>query len=152
MSPSKYTRLRDAADDAVSAFGFYTSYTLSEGEHVGETPEPPLLTAGVLRAGGYEPLRLSAAKRHPEDGRLMLADLRRVDRDDVTRQYHVHLWRSEGGGTEVFSHRELRPDIRPVGEESVRDAYERVRTHYRPGDTYEEGEACDHVKRLVGRA
>lgn len=148
MKPSKFTRLRAAANGYAERFGLYTAYTLSADEHV-ETAETPVRDVReTLRAAGYEPLRLSAAKRHPDDGRLMLTDVRRVDPADVRRQYHVHLWRDGDGGTEVFSHRELRPDLHPVGEESVRDAYDRVRTHYRPGDTYEEGVACDAVGNL----
>lgn len=149
MRPTLFTRLRGAADPVARRFGYYSAYEL-DGEQIGTVSARPIVTKQLLGLKGYEQNRLSAAKRHPESGELHHYSLRRVDPEDPQRQYHVHLWPVEDdtSRTEVHSHRELRPDLSPVGSESWPEAYERMRRHYRPGDTYEP-QAADSVARKV---
>jgi len=136
--PTLFTRLRGAADPLARRFGHYTAYEL-DGEEIGTVSAVPNVTRRLLELKGYEENRLSAAKRHPETGELHHFSLRRIDPDDPQRQYHVHLWpvADDSSRTEVHSHRELRPDLSPLAGETWREAAERARTHYRPGDTYE---------------
>lgn len=83
--------------------------------------------------------------------------MRRVDPSDPRRQYHVHLFDEGTAGTSIYSHLEYRPDIHPVGDESLDDAVARLREHYSPswgsewgpGVTYVQGAHCDAVDRLV---
>lgn len=131
--------IRSRLDPVARRVGLYTAYTLDESERVGRVSDPDM-----LRSLGFEPtptlagIPLEAAKYHPETGETHDLSLRRVDRTDETRQYHVHVF-----GHEVFSHSELRPDPKPIGDETVRDMVSRLRTHYRPGETYIEGDTPD---------
>ena len=149
MRPTLFTRLRGAADPLARRVGHYTAYTLND-ELVGYADEPIEAVAAELRSLSYEPNPLSAAKRHPATGELHHYSLRRIDPDDRHRQYHVHLWPSSGEApTEVHSHRELRPDPSRVEGETWSEAVERMRTHYRPGDTYEPREAGEAAATLL---
>ena len=151
MNPETLKRL----DPLARRVGFYTAYTLSESEYIGHTRDPyakqMLQTGGCERSPTFMGLRLEAAKLHPTSGRVHDWSLRKVDPRDHRKQYHVHAWTNEENVTMLYSHREYRPDVRPVGGESLREMYDRLRTHYRPeyGEDYEQGEACDDLQELV---
>lgn len=133
--------LRAFADPYARKLGFYTAYTL-DGELVKEDLKTVPAVKHYLQLQGFEatptigPVPLEAAKRHPETGSIHEASLRYVDPDDPMYQYHAHLWEGDTV-TEIHSHRELRPDMKRIGEESYRDMRDRLQNHYRPGDTYE---------------
>lgn len=157
ISPETLARLDPLARTA----GFYTAYQLSDAEFVGTVP---YAIPGPLwwfpEKGGYEApttvagVPLSAAKYHPETGELHTKTYRKVDPDNPRAQWHVHLWESFGESIEeahyeVFSHYELRPDPWPVADETWRECIQRLREHYRPGESYVEGYACEAVTELV---
>ena len=141
-------------------FGAYTAYQLEPPEYVGTVAFGMAATRQMLELGGYEPNPLSAAKYHPEPHKAVdHGSYRRVpdshppeveDTDPTPElaflaaprqcQYHVHLWPCDEG-TAVFSHYETRPDLHPVGDESLTEAYCRLREHFRPthGETYLHG-------------
>ena len=137
--------------------GYYTAYTLSKDEFIGTTP---YTTPGIhwyLPDSGYAQLSLlEAAKFHPETGAVHDFSYRKVDPESPRWQWHIHGWLNKGESPketyyELFSHYEYRPDFRLIGDESVSEAIERLRTHYRPnhGEEYLRGVACDDVKELV---
>jgi len=155
--PSLYTRLRAAADPLARSLGHYSAYTL-RGERIGVTGHTRRAAEAALRERGYEPspLGLEAAKQHPDDGRLHVLALRRVDPDHPRRQYHVHGF-THPDGIELHSHYELRADPWPVGGGSWGDVRGRLRDHYRAewgatwgdGVTYIPGGVDDRVPELV---
>lgn len=114
----------------------YYEYTL-RGELVGRYEGSREAALSALSEAGYErpptigPIPLEAAKTRPESDRPHDLSLRRVDPTDERRQYHVHGWVANGG-VELHSHLEYRPDMRPVGGESLRAAYARLREHLSP--------------------
>lgn len=147
--------------DALMPGDFYAAYQLGDDEFVSTVPRGWRTIRHDLGAlGGYESTSiLSAAKYHPDDAdRVDVASLRRVDPTDPRRQYHVHLF-DEGSSTStsIYSHLEYRPDLRPVGDESIDDAIARLREHYSPswgtewgdGVSYVQGAHCDATDRLV---
>jgi hypothetical protein len=157
MSPSLQTRLK-ALVDRYTPSGWYSAYELDGEEDIG-TFDLPLDRAQVqLHNVGYGLLptvlgiRLSAAKRHPETGKLHDATRRKVPRTkaetartgELVRdteladyeherlQYHVHLFARDDGTTDVYSHLELRSDLHPVGTEDWSEAIGRLMIHYNP--------------------
>jgi len=157
MTPSLQTRLK-ALVDKYTPSGWYSAYAL-DAEELIRTFDLPLDRAQVkLHKVGYGLLptifgvRLSAAKRHPETGKLHDATRRKVPRsaaekartDELVRdtdlsdyeherlQYHVHLFQRDDGTTDVFSHLELRSDLHPVGTEDWSGAIGRLMIHYSP--------------------
>ena len=142
------------ADPIARRFGFYTAYEIPEKEYVGSAWFP----LGVhdvrkyLLNNGYEELKLlEAAKFHPKTGDVHTYSARKVDSEIPRWQYHAHVWNRDGDNIEVFSHYELRPDLRRINGESWNQMYDRLREHYRPdwGETYIRGKACDDVGALV---
>ena len=130
----------------------YLAYTL-RGEHVGTVPDFLSLrdVRECLQSRGYERspsvagIPLEAAKRHPETGETHDLALRKVgeagdDRhataidagDPRHTQFHVHGFERDGR-VELHSHFEWRPDARVLDGERPVDAYNRLRSHYRPG-------------------
>lgn len=145
-TPSRWTRCRAAADPYTRRYlSLYTAYPLDRSEYVATVTGEIDALRTRLRAAGYTPQRLSAAKRHPETGRLHLLSMRRVPDEHPADaygaavasyppqscQYHLHAFPSPVHGQfDVFAHYELRPLIHPI-------------EHYRPtyGDTYLRGVA-----------
>lgn len=135
----------------------YLAYQL-RGEHVATVDSDLKGVEIFLRGNGYErspsvgPVPLEAAKRRHDGDRTHDLSLRRVDPQNERRQFHVHLW-ADGDGVDVHSHLEYRPDLKRVAGESWREAYDRLREHYRPswgvpwgdGVTYVPGAYCDVV-------
>ena len=130
----------------------YLAYTL-RGECVGTVPDflsirdvrECLQSRGYERSPSIGPVPLEAAKRHPETGETHDLALRKVgvpgdDRhaaaihagDPRHTQYHVHGFERDGR-VELHSHFEWRPDARVLDGERPADAYNRLRSHYRPG-------------------
>ena len=141
-------------DPYLRKVNLYSAYTLSEDEFIGnaKTVTDDYYIVYELKERGYEELSLlEAAKKHPETGEVHHDSFRRVDPESPRWQWHIHLWGTDGAYAEVYSHYELRPDFRLIGDESVSEAIERLRTHYRPnhGEEYLRGVACDDVKALV---
>ena len=153
MNPKTLKRL----DPLARRLGFYTAYTLSEAEFIGnvETGDTDELVTR-LRHIGYEEsptfmgVTLEAAKLSPTEAEPHDYAFRKVAPSNRRKQYHIHIWYG-GEQSAVFSHREYRPDVRPVGGESLREMYDRLQTHYRPeyGEDYEQGKACDELRELV---
>ena len=129
----------------------YLAYTL-RGERVGTAPDSLSLgdVRECLQSRGYERspsvagVPLEAAKRHPETGQTHDLALRKVGGDADDRhaaaikaddprhtQYHVHGFERDGR-VELHSHFEWRPDARVLDGERPTDAYDRLRSHYRP--------------------
>ena len=129
----------------------YLAYTL-RGERVGTAPDSLSLgdVRECLQSRGYERspsvggVPLEAAKRHPETGATHDLALRKVGGDADDRhaaaikaddprhtQYHVHGFERDGD-IELHSHFEWRPDARVLDGERPTDAYDRLRSHYRP--------------------
>jgi len=161
FSPTQRKRI-DGPLRRLSGGRLYYAYELEKAERVKTVPNTLDAIAGYLTRRGYEqPPRLAgipleAAKTHPETGQVHDLSLRRVDPDNPTRQFHIHLFEVDGV-VEVFSHYELRPDFGRIGKESWREAYTRLKEHKRPswgsewgdGTTYVLGQKCDVVAELV---
>ena len=151
----------------------YLAYTL-RGERVGTAPDflsvhdvrECLQSRGYERSPSVGPVPLEAAKRHPETGATHDLALRKVggegdDRhaaaikaDDPSHtQFHVHGF-ERNGSVELHSHFEWRPDARVLDGERPADAYNRLRSHYRPGSygggAYLRGVHDEHVVSIVG--
>jgi len=147
--------------DRLMPGGFYAAYQLDAAEFVARVPKRPARVRVNLTQRGYERTSfLSAAKYHPRlDDRVDVGSLRRVDPEDPRRQYHVHLFDGGTAGTSIYSHLEYRPDLRPVAGETVREAVDRLREHYKPewgstwgdGVTYVQGRHCSEVYKLLKR-
>lgn len=151
-------RLKLAANRITQRFGYYTAYEVPDSGYVGTVGLPPYRMAHHLREGGYGYYPLSAAKTHPHGDGVHHTDLRKSDGSEPTYQYHVHLFdvrELNGGGnrarTMVYSHRELRPDPRPVGIESFGDMVERLRSHYSLGEGGTNGVVDETAGRLLRR-
>ena len=148
-----------AIDAALSPFGMYATYELTDAEFVTHVRDAgPDELARRLRLNHYEPVTvLAALKKEPGGPRYDSGSLRRVDPAHPRRQWHVHLF-DGASGTAVYSHYEYRPDLTRVGDESVREAVARLREHYQPtwgrewdgpdGVTYVLGSTCDYVGSL----
>ena len=170
--------LLKAIDPIARRVGLYTSYELSGKEYVGSVEintsnvfkdakdlRPPFVMEHdlyrTLTTNGYETsptfagITLEAAKIHPESGRVHDVSLRKVDPENNQKQYHLHYWLEsveEGYEAELFSHHEYRPDLKILEGETLADAIERLRTHYRPEwdtDEYVRGKADQTVRELV---
>ena len=144
----RWNHLLAFADGPARALGGYTAYQLRTAEYVGKRPDERLTdTVAYLKSQGYRPNPLAAAKYHPAPHQAVdHGSYRRVPdahpegidaeltRDWAPRQtqFHVHLF-PVVGGTEIYSHYELRPDILR-GDFNPR----RWLAHYRPthGETY----------------
>jgi len=165
MAPTFQTRLKGLLDK-YTPDSLYTAYELSDEEYIGSFGVPVDRVAVKLHKAGYRSLPtvfgilLSAAKRHPETGKLHDVTRRKVPRstaekartDELTRdtdladydyerlQFHVHLFDTPDG-TDVFSHLELRSDLHPVGTEDWSEAIGRLMIHYSPrhGKEYLQG-------------
>lgn len=147
-SPSAWTHLRATLDPITRRLtGNYLAYSLNHSEYISTEYGTPELFRGYLTAKGYVPQRLSAAKRHPESGRLHVVSMRRRPREHPDAvagtalaeyaprvcQFHVHAFGTDVRPyLDVFSHLELAPDIRLLGNESVSDAISRIKMHYKP--------------------
>lgn len=139
---------RRTLDPILRKVGLYSSYTLRESEFVGTIPKSG---RQILKRAGYEPvpefggIKLAAAKQHPQTGETHDFSRRKVDPSDYTRQFHVHGW-LRGETIDLFSHAELRPDIRFLPAETPRETIVRLRSHYHPeGDEYVRGATCDEL-------
>ena len=148
--------LRRKLNPIARRFGFYTAYMLDDREFVGELPNAPVW----WQTHGYESnptvagIPLSAAKIHPSTGQTHDISVRKVDPENTQKQYHLHYWLEsveEGYEAELFSHHEYRPDLKILEGETLSDAIERLRTHYRPewGESYIRGKADQTVRELV---
>jgi len=142
MRPTPWTRLRAAVDPVTrKTLGLYAAYSLTSEEYIGT------VKTDTFTPEGFSPERLSAAKRHPESGRLHVASLTRtpdehpdaalgtglVEYDPGQTQFHVHAFNTDVTGfLDVFSHYELRPTLRPVADENWGEAISRMAAHYRP--------------------
>lgn len=160
MNPELLKRL----DPIARRFGMYTSYVLDESEFVGTVPYAIPGAHWYLTKNGYEMpptffgIRLQAAKKHPKTGEVHNWSYRKVDPENPRKQFHIHGWeRDYGKGPteaydEIASHREFRPDVRVLEGETLRDAKNRLQTHYAPDwgtSEYEQGKMCDDLKTLV---
>jgi len=160
MPPSFQTRLKGLVD-RYTPDSLYTAYELSDEEYIGTFGVNAFTAGGKLAKAGYGLLptifgiHLSAAKRHPETGKLHDVTRRKVPQsqaeiartDELTRgtdladydherlQYHAHLFDTPDG-TDVFSHLELRSDPYPVVGETWSEAIGRLMIHYSP--TYDQ--------------
>lgn len=147
-TPTLWTRLRAAADPFTRrTLGLYSAYALTPEEYVTTCGNDNNALGKLLADRGYEPARLSAAKRHPATGRLHVLSMRRrpethpfavagtaLEGTDPRRcQFHVHAMNTDVSGfVDVFAHYEYAPDLRPLGGETWREALARCRAHYRP--------------------
>jgi hypothetical protein len=169
--------LLKAIDPYLRRVGLYSAYTLDEKEFVGsvgidtsnvfkklEDRRPPFVMEhdfyNTLTANGYETsptfagITLEAAKIHPKTGDVHDVSLRKVDPENNQKQYHLHYWLEsveEGYEAQLFSHHEYRPDVRILDGETLSEAIERLKTHYRPewGESYIRGKADQTVRGLV---
>ena len=163
-----------AIDPVARLLGFYTSYELHESEFVGtveidtsnvfndpENMNPPFVMEhdlyhylewiGYERNPTFMGLSLVAAKQHPETGRVHDVSLRKVDPENERRQYHLHYW-VDRHSAQIAVHWEYRPDFEILEGETLGEAVERLRTHYRPDwstDEYQKGKACEKLKNLM---
>ena len=151
----------------------YLAYTL-RGERVGTAPDflsirdvrECLQSRGYERSPSVGPIPLEAAKRHSETGATHDLALRKVGEAGDDRhaaaiqadapnhtQFHVHGFERDGR-VELHSHFEWRPDARVLDGERPADAYNRLRSHYRPGSygggAYLRGVHDEHVGSIVG--
>lgn len=117
-------------DPFLRQVGGYTAYQLHEDEFIGVTVD--IDDRASLDELGYEPSYLAAAKYHPRTRRTDDGSWRRVDPENVRWQWHVHRWRRPDGSTELFSHYEYRPDLRPIAGETTDELLQRIRDHYYP--------------------
>lgn len=127
-------QLLPTVDALLEPAGLYAAYELDPAEFIGRAEYLPLGqhdAAEVLLESGYESSTLAALKYHPDTGDADVGSFRRVDEDHPRWQWHVHLFDVDGA-VEIFSHYELRPDLDPIGDETVAERYERIREHYRP--------------------
>jgi len=161
FSPTQRKRI-DGPLRRLTGGRLYYSYGLEKAEWVGICPYKMDEAVEQFTGGGYEQsprlfgIPLEAAKLHPDTGDVHSVSLRRVDPDNPTRQWHIHLF-DQGGSVGVFSHYELRPDFERINKESWSDVIDRLKEHKRPswgsewgdGTTYVLGDYCDVVAELV---
>ena len=131
----------------------YAAYTLSETEYIGtfeyDYQQRVNLFLSTVEDIGYEYSGLAALKYHPETGNADDGSYRKVDPENPTWQWHVHIFKRDGH-IEVYSHYEKRPDLTRIVSETLSEMYSRLRTHYRPeyNVTYLRGETCDEIEAL----
>jgi len=171
-------KLLKRIDPYLRRVNLYSAYTLDEMEFVGSVEintsnifkdakdlRPPFVMEhdfyNTLTANGYETsptfvgITLEAAKIHPKTGDVHDVSLRKVDPENTQKQYHLHYWLEsveEGYEAQLFSHHEYRPDIRILEGETLADAIERLRTHFKPDwstSEYQQGKADQTVRGLV---
>lgn len=147
-TPSAWTQLRARVDPFTRrTLGLYSAYELTPEEYVTTVGNDNNALSKLCRDIGYEPQVLSAAKRHPGSGRLHVMSLRRRpsthppaalgsgldDYDPRECQLHLHAFNTDVSGfVDVFTHYELAPDLRRLGNETWGGALARWREHYRP--------------------
>jgi len=142
-------QLKKRLNPVAQKYGYYTAYELDAKEFVGDAPNKPPFHRWFVNAGYESPpkvmgVQLSATKLHPDTGEVHDFTIRRVDPDNPRWQWHVHLWYMQGE-TEIYSHYEMRPDMRRIDGEDKAEMIGRLKIHYRPsGDEYREGYK-DHV-------
>ncbi len=139
--PSIWTKFRIAVNPIARRFNQYTAYTIRDPERIGAIQEDVPGTREYLRACGYEPQFLSAAKKHPQTGQPHDLSYRRVPDSHPPGtgdkliaenfrpqecQFHVHAFHV-ADQMQLFSHYEARPDLL-----SPEVDISRLRTHYRP--------------------
>jgi hypothetical protein len=143
--------LLKAIDPLARKVGLYTSYQLSQKEYVGlfEAPISELKAAGYEHPPTFAGIGLEAAKQHPLNQSVHDVSLRKVDPNNPRMQYHIHIW--DYRPKELYSHYEFRPDLKVLAGETLSEAIERLRTHYRPewGESYIRGKADQTVRGLV---
>jgi len=148
--------LLKAIDPLARKVGLYTSYELSEMEFVGHADGWNIKE--ILKQNGYEKpptflsVQLQAAKLHPKHNVVHDWSFRKVDPENERKQYHIHAWDVPSvQKAELASHYEFRPDLKVLEGETLADAIERLRTHYRPswGESYIRGKADQTVRGLV---
>lgn len=157
LTQSQREKLLPQVDRVVDKFGLYTAYTIETQEYVGhvklslgDIPLETDLSDLLVEELGYERNGLSAAKYHHTTGKTDDGSFRKVDPESPRWQWHVHVW-EYGQSAELYSHYEMRPDLERVADESWREMYKRLRTHYRPkyGVEYLRGVTCDEVGSLT---
>jgi len=176
MPPSFQTRLKGLLNK-YTPDSLYTAYELSDEEHIGTFDVPVDRAAVKIYKAGYGSLPtvfgilLSAAKRHPETGKLHDVTRRKVPRskaeiervNELVRgtelenyeaerlQFHVHLFQRNDGTIEVYSHLEFRSDLQSVGTEDKSEAFGRLMEHYNPryDRTYLEGASEPKLEQLL---
>lgn len=155
--------LLKAIDPIVRKVGLYTSYELHESEFVGEVPYAIPGIQYYLPENGYEKpptflgVPLQAAKLHPETGDVHDWSYRKVDPENNRKQYHIHGWEHNIKDPtekyhEIASHWEYRPDVCRVAGETIGEAIERLRTHFKPDwgtSEYQQGKMDDSLRELV---
>ena len=137
-------------DNYARKIGQYAAYTLSETEYIGRVSDTLLVSfERQLELMSYEYSGLAALKYHPETGNADDGSYRKVDPENPTWQWHVHIFKVDGY-IEVYSHYEMRPDLTRIESETLSEMYSRLRTHYRPvyNVTYLRGETCDEIEAL----
>ena len=142
-------RLRHAAGgvaDAVLPGECYGVFTLKPGERIGYLDADLADVKPLLEARSYTYSPLSAKKLHPSDHVADDGSYRRLDPENRSKQWHVHLF-ERSDGIEVFSHYELRPE--PWDPIDLR----RPVDHYWPewGETCLLGQHCPGLKTLLER-
>ena len=138
--------LRSLTDDYL-----YAAYTLDESEYIGTIEDiDTLCKIGYQKPPTVLGIQLEAAKLHPETEQVHEHSFRKVA-DNERWQYHVHLWPTESGGYDVYSHKEYRPDFGRIGSETNSERFERLDEHLNPtwGETYLLGESGDELESLV---
>lgn len=140
-------RLRHVAGgvaDAVLPGQCYGVFTLKPSESVGYLDAELSDVKSLLESRSYSYIPLAAKKLHPEYTRADAGSYRRLDPEDRSKQWHVHLF-EHGDGIEVFSHYELRPE--PWDPIDLR----RPVDHYWPewGKTCLLGQHCPGLKSLL---
>ncbi|WP_248515799.1 hypothetical protein [Salinarchaeum laminariae] len=140
-------RLRHAVGgvaDSILPGRCYGVFTLKPSEFVGSLDVSLAEVRSILEARSYSYNPISAKKLHPE---LRIPDdgsYRRLDPQDRSKQWHVHLW-ERPDCIEVYSHYEYRPE--PWGPIDVR----RPVDHYWPewGESCLLGQHCPALKSLL---
>lgn len=115
----------------------YSQYDLTEAEYVRTVHESPAVVEKRLKMRGYEDSGWTAAVKGLENyDMLERASLRHTA---GRWQYHVHLFGARS--TRVYSHYEMRPDLRPLPGESLSEMKARLQEHLHPswGRELEEG-------------
>ena len=144
---------RVAVDPYARKVGLYTAYPIKESEYVGSVDPYELDVEAYLRDNGYEDdptflgIRLSADKTRREMVQCLF--IRKVNPHNPKRQWHVHAWVVSSSELRIYSHEEYRADFERIEDESLSDVYDRLRTHFRPGETYIQGAADKAVQELT---
>lgn len=137
--------------------GLYTSYELDPKELIGTARAADI--EAKFREMGYENpptmfgIPLSAAKTHPDNQTVHDLSLRKVDLLRPRWQWHIHVW-DRVTEFEVYSHYEMRPDMRLLDGESLTDCRNRLQTHFSPSwdtDEYLRGVASSRVQSFTSQ-